>query len=702
MNLSAPISSIPRVGPAYEKKLHKLGIHTIRDMLFHFPRTYEDWSVITPIENVTEGKSWCVCGEILEIKQIRTYKKGMSFVNAVLQDTTGAIKVRWFNQPYLADTLKNQDKVCLAGKVMRDKEGIYLASPAFEKLKEGESPFEHLTHTGRIIPIYPETTGVSSRWIRSIIKMILAKHGKDIQEILPPRILQERGLSPLAPSLWSIHFPTSLQEAKHAEKRFAFEELFYILLFILSERKKIARVKAPVIPLDTDLMQRFTKKLKFQLTDDQKKSAWSILKDMEKPRPMNRLLQGDVGSGKTVVSAMAALSAVKQGYQVALLAPTEILAQQHFKTIAELLTPFKITIGLLTGKSDRFISPKLPHDYIEISQKKLLERIQANEIEMLVGTHSLITDKVKFDNLALVIVDEQHRFGIKQRAALLKRSTLIPHLLSMTATPIPRTLAMTIYGDLDLSLIAQMPKGRKQIITKVIAPEDRPKAYKTIEQEIEKGRQAFVICPRIERTEKTPPQLEIKTVKEEHERLSREVFPDLRLAMLHGKMPAKEKELAMRKFKAGKFDILVSTSVVEVGVDIPNATIMFIEGADRFGLAQLHQFRGRVGRGKHQSYCFLFSESANRTGIKRLRALEKSASGFELAETDLKLRGPGDFAGAKQWGMPDFAMQQLTNLQLVQEAREAAKQILEEDITLRTYPALQAKTQELRAKLHLE
>ena len=697
MTLSTPVSQIPRVGPAYEKKLQKMGITQVRDLLFHFPRTYEDFSHITPITKVEAGNVYCVAGKILEIKEMRTYRKRVSLITAIIEDESGAIKVLWFNQPYLADSLKPKDQVYLAGKVVRDKDGIYFASPIHEKADEGKN----LTHLGRIVPVYPETIGVSSRWLRSIIKMVLAQM-KEVPETLPQEILKERAFEPIQKALWHIHFPDSMEQALHASKRFSFEHLFYILLFILSERKKIATIKAPAIPFEPEMMKRFTDKLPFQLTDDQKKAAWYILKDMGKPRPMNRLLQGDVGSGKTVVAAMAMLSAVKAGYQAALLAPTEILTQQHHKTVAQVLTPFKITIGLLTGKTDRLISPKLPNDYIEISRTKLLEKVKNNEVQVLIGTHSLIQDKVKFGKLALVVVDEQHRFGVKQRANLLHKTTLIPHLLSMTATPIPRTLAMTLYGDLDLTLITQLPKGRKKIVTQVIAKAQRAKAYEAVRNQIQEGRQAFVICPRIERTEKSPKDIEIKTVKEEYEKLSKEIFPELRLEMLHGKMPSTEKERVMRNFKYGKIDILVSTSVVEVGVDIPNASIMLIEGADHFGLAQLHQFRGRVGRADHQSYCFLFCESNSYMARQRLKAMEQLSSGFELAERDLKLRGPGDFAGTKQWGIPDFAMRHLTDLELVEQARESAKAILEKDIALKGYPLLREKVQSLRENLHLE
>lgn len=627
----------------------------------------------------------------------------MSLTNAVVEDTTGALKVLWFNQPYLTDTLKQGDQVCLAGKVLRDKEGIYLSNPVHEKTEDKQSP-RQFTHVGRIIPSYPEVTGVSSRWLRSIIKMVLASMSLDMPDSLPQEIIQGKNFPPLKDTLWQIHFPDSLEQAKIAKKRFAFEELFYIMLFILSERKKLASVKAPPIALNVSLMKRFTDSLPFTLTTGQKKAAWQILKDMELPRPMNRLLEGDVGSGKTVVATMAALSTVKAGYQALFMAPTEILAQQHFKTIGTLLAPFKITIGFLTGSTDRFISPKLPNDPIEISRTKLLEKAKENQVQVFIGTHALIQDKAKFGNLGLVIVDEQHRFGVKQRSSLLHKNLLIPHLLSMTATPIPRTLAMTIYGDLDLSLLAELPQGRKQIITKVVPPHLRKDSYKFIKDQVKKGRQVFVICPRIEELNKEEKirMGEVKTVKEEYRKLSEDIFPDLKIGMLHGKLTTHEKEDVMRKFKRGKIDILVSTSVVEVGVDIQNATVMMIEGVERFGLAQLHQFRGRVGRGEHQSYCFLFTDSASTKTKQRLKAIEESKTSFELAEMDLKLRGPGDFTGTKQWGIPDFAMEQLTDLELVQEAREAAKEILNQDISLKSHPQLKEKVENLKSKLHLE
>ncbi len=419
---------------------------------------------------------------------------------------------------------------------------------------------------------------------------------------------------------------------------------------------------------------------------------------------MNRLLEGDVGSGKTIVAAMAALNTAKAKLQTAFMTPTEILAKQHFQGVSDTLQDFRLNIGLLTGKQDKFRSKKLKNQTIEISRKKLLEKTLSGDIDILIGTHALIQDKVKFGKLGLVVLDEQHRFGVEQRARLCKsQQGPIPHLLSMTATPIPRTLAMTIYGDLDLSLIDELPKGRKKIITEVINPDQRKKTYDFIKQEIKKGRQVFVICPRIEKKENDESSWsEVKAVKDEHKKLDKEVFPDLKIAMMHGKLGTKEKEIIMRDFKNKKTDILVSTSVVEVGIDVPNATVMIIEGAERFGLAQLHQFRGRVGRGKHQSYCFLFTDSPAKKTRQRLAALIKSEDGFALAEKDLEIRGPGDFKGTKQWGIPDLMMSSLKDIKLVEKTRQTAKEFLQKDPYLKKYPALQEKLSQFRQRIHLE
>jgi ATP-dependent DNA helicase RecG len=718
--LSFPIEKLSFVKLVYQKKLKKLGIKTISDLLFHFPHRYEDFSQIIPISQVRINQSCCILGKILEIENKKTWKKKMILTQAILKDKTGALKVVWFNQPYLIRVLKPKNLVCLAGKILLDKEGLYLSNPTYEKLPVIDKiRLANLIHTGRLVPVYPETEGLSSRWLRSIIKPLLLKFREKLKDPLPEKILKKENLLPIKEAIWQIHFPDSKKMAEKARERFSFEEIFFIQLYVLKQRMKLNKYSAIPIPLNLEFLQNLVKSLPFKLTNAQKKSAWQILKDLEKERPMNRLLEGDVGSGKTVVATLAILNVAKAGYQTAFMAPTEILAKQHFQTIWQILKNFNLNIGLLTGKEDKFFSKKLKNQPIEISRKKLLEKTKEGKIDLLIGTHALIQDKVKFGKLALVIVDEQHRFGVEQRARL-THSTVnnqqsrvkIPHLLSMTATPIPRTLALTLYGDLDLSLIDELPKGRKMVITKVIAPEERKKAYDFIRKEIKKGRQAFVICPRIERQrtkgkeqgakEEIFSLAEVRAVEEEYERLSKEIFPDLKIGMLHGKMGLKEKEKIMEDFKNKKIDILVSTSVIEVGIDVPNATVMMIEGAERFGLAQLHQFRGRVGRSKYQSFCFLFSESLSEKAKKRLKALIECQNGFELAEKDLEIRGPGDFSGTRQWGIPDLVMSALKDIKLVEKTRETAKEILEKDPELIKYPLLREKLKKFRERVHLE
>jgi ATP-dependent DNA helicase RecG len=724
MDFSTPIENLPHVGPIYQKRLKQLGIKTIRDLIFHFPHRYEDFSNLIPIAKAEMGGPFCFQGEILEVKNIRTFRKRMILTRAILGDETGKLTVIWFNQSYLIKTFKKGDYVCLAGKVVKKDGSKYLSNPAYEKIPANLRQNLELTHTGRLIPVYPETEGLSSRWLRFIVKPILQKLKNQMLDPLPETIRKENNFPPLQKAIWQIHFPDSLEEAKEAKKRFAFEELFILSLFILRERLKSAREKAIAISIDLDLIKKFVKSLPFKLTNAQKKSAWQILKDLSRTRPMNRLLEGDVGSGKTVVAAMAALNVAKAGYQVVFMAPTEILAKQHNKTINDVLKKFNLNIGLITGKENYYKNKK-------ISRQELLEKLKRDEIDILIGTQALIqnsnllnsfqknkTPGVKFNNLALVVIDEQHRFGVEQRAKLCQGSQadkkFVPHLLSMTATPIPRTLSLTIYGDLDLSIIDELPKGRKKIITEIVRPKDKKETYDFIRQQVKKERQVFVICPRIEPAKKyqdiseTEPNqqvlnwMEVKAVKEEYERLSKDIFPDLRVAMLHGKMKTEEKEKIMKAFTNRKIDILVSTSVVEVGVDIPNATVMIIEGSEKFGLAQLHQFRGRVGRSEYQSYCFLFTDTPGITTNRRLRALISCENGFELAEKDLQIRGPGDFSGSRQWGIPDLAMASLTDTFLVAQSREEAKKILEKDPELKKYPLLKERVEQFRKKVHLE
>ena len=739
ITLSTKVEEIPRIGTAYQKRLKKFGIKTVQDLLFHFPARYDDFSDIIKISDARQklGEVICIQGKITEIENAHTWKKWMNLTEAVVQDDTSSIKVIWFNQPYLAKTLKEDDFVCLAGKMGFYKKGLYLNNPSYERINDfGKN--EDLTHTGRIVPVYPETRGITSRWLRYIIKPLLYRFAEQMPETLPKEIIKKYKFLPVQEAVEQLHFPDSFEYADAAKNRFSFEELFLIQLSVLKEKIKLMQKKSFSCLMDPDLMKKFTESLPFKLTDSQKKCAFAILKDLEKTIPMSRLLEGDVGSGKTVVAAMAALNVVKRGHQVAYMAPTEILAKQHFKSISELLKNFGVSIGLLTGKDARIFGVR-PHEkgsdpVIEVSRKSLLGDLENGQIDIIIGTHALIQKGVEFKNLALVIIDEQHRFGVEQRAALGSdpNGPLVPHLLSMTATPIPRTLALTVYGDLDLSLIDEMPKNRKKTKTLIVSPKDRKSAYAFIEKEVKEGKGVFVICPKIESkkllttpgfNEKKPgvndgqffgsfvPQNynlgqlainEVKAVKEEYEKLSKEIFPDLRITMLHGKMKAKEKEKIMLDFKKGEIDILVSTSVVEVGIDVQRATIMMIEGAERFGLAQLHQFRGRVGRSDMQSYCFLFTTSPDQLNRKRLKALVESDNGFKLAEKDLEIRGPGSLYGTQQWGIPDMAMQGLSNIFLVEKTRSAAKEILEKDPELKNYPLLKERLKNLEQKIHFE
>ncbi|MFA5355398.1 MAG: ATP-dependent DNA helicase RecG [Candidatus Paceibacterota bacterium] len=699
MNFSTPIEQLPKVGPQYQKKLKRLGIKTVGQLLFHFPHRYEDYSSIVPISQVEIGQTVSIKGRIEDIKNIRTFRKRMMLTQATVADESGKLKVMWFNQHYLVNTLKKGDLVFLAGKMNTKPGSKYLSAPAYEKIPENieSDPI----HTGRLVPVYPETEGLSSRWLRYILWSLL-RNMQDLSDPLPDKLRKKYDLPNFKESIRQIHFPDSLEKAQFAKKRFTFEELFVLSLFILKERMNMAREKSVPVPINLDLIKDFTNSLPFQFTDDQKKSIWQALKDMEKKRPMNRLLEGDVGSGKTLVAIAAALNSIKAGFQVAVMAPTEILTKQHYKTFAKFLKKYKLKTALMTGKETK-LNDKA------IIRKELLKKIKEGKVDMVIGTHALVQKGVTFKNLALVVIDEQHRFGVDQRARLCQQKETIPHLLSMTATPIPRTLSLTIYGDLDLSLIKEMPKGRKKIITKIIPPESRKEAYEFVKQEVKKGRQAFVICPRIEIGETTDSSdlrknswAEAKTVTEEFEKLSKNIFPEFKVGMLHGRMDKDKKERIMKKFKEGKTDILVSTSVIEVGIDIPNAAIMIIEGADKFGLAQLHQFRGRVGRGQEQSFCLLLTDYFSQTNNQRLRALMKFDSGFDLAEKDLEIRGPGDFSGQRQWGIPDITMEALKDLSMVEKTRTEAAEILKESPDLKAYPYLRDRLESFKRLIHLE
>ena len=729
MNLNSSIESIPLVSAAYAKRLNRLGVKTIKDLLYHFPHRYEDLSKIVKIADVKINEIATIHGEIINIKMIRTFKKKMWLTEALIKDESGTIRAVWYNQPFLVRTLKKGVWVGLAGKANYDGKTLFFSNPAHEKIQPPLSspPYQGGVHTGRLVPIYHETAHLTSKWLRYILRTILPKILPEIKDFLPEEIIKSQNLIGLEEAMEKIHSPKTQKDIDFARRRLGFDELFLIQLFVLEQKKKWKKQSATKIKFNQILVKKFVDSLPFELTNAQRKAAWEILQDLEKPKPMNRLLEGDVGSGKTVVAAIAALQTVENSYQVAFMAPTEILAQQHYNEITKLLKEFKVKIGLVTGSEAKMNYEN--HEKTKKKNKSHNSLFLIHNSDIVIGTHALIQKNVRFKTLGLVVLDEQHRFGVAQRAALQKNVAdiedetpqLIPHLLSMTATPIPRTLALTVYGDLDLSLLNEMPKGRQKIITKVVAPQNRQKAYDFIRAQVKSGRQVFVICPRIEASEK---RLEIseenhlssniyplssrkkwddvKTVTEEYEKLSKKIFPDLKIAMLHGKMKAKEKEKIMRGFKDKKYDIMVSTSVVEVGIDIPNASVMMIEGAEKFGLAQLHQFRGRVGRDKHQSYCFLFADSSSQTTLHRLKAISIAQSGFELAEKDLEIRGPGELWGARQWGLPDLTMASLADKELIKSCRQEAEKLLEKDVQLKNYPALKEKLKQFQTTLHLE
>lgn len=724
ITLDTKLGQIQGVLPKFISKLQKLGLITVRDLLWHFPSRYEDYSRVTKIADLKPGEQVTIRGEIKRVGVRRAWNKHMTVVEALITDETGGVQMVWFNQPFISKVLKVGSKANFAGKVFAPpKGGISIANPSFEILKGTGVA----THTAGIVPVYPETRGLTSKGFRYLIKTFLEVISRP-EDFIPEHILEENHLPELSIALNKIHFPRLVEQIDRAKRRFAFEYLFLLQLNSIKSREMLAKEKAVALDINEKEVEAILKKLPFALTESQRRSLDELITDMNKGCPMNRLLQGDVGSGKTVIVAVAAVLAAGKGKQAVFMAPTEVLARQHYHTITSIFSHLTCGVGILTGSEARVFHEK------ELEEKKskaqFVKLVESGELKIIIGTHALIASKktkkdeesrpISFKDLALVIIDEQHRFGVKQRATLVTRKNgkddhpPLPHFLSMSATPIPRTLSLAAFGDLDVSTINELPKGRKPIITKVVGPGNRLKAYGFIRDQITAGRQAFFIYPRIEQTqvadepleEGTPmiakPRDEVKTVKEEYEKLSKVIFPSLKVAMLHGKMKPTEKQKIMADFKAGKTDILVSTSVIEVGVDVPNATIMIIESADRFGLAQLYQFRGRVGRGQHQSFCLLFTESNSQTTADRLNALLTAKNGFELAEMDLALRGPGEFLGSRQTGLPDAAMNAMNNAELIKAAQDSAHKLLAEDPTISKYPLLRAKLEEVMRKVHLE
>jgi ATP-dependent DNA helicase RecG len=648
MDLNSPVDLLPLVGPAYARRLEKLEISSLKDLLYHVPHRYLDFTQGSPLSLVQPGETVAVSGEVDSIKNQYT-RRGRQIQIAHIHDGSGKISVVWFSQPYLVKILYPGVRVSLAGKVGWFVNKKALVSPEYEVVKKGKDKI----HTSGLIPIYPETAGLSSKWLRARIRESL-KTAK-ITEYLPDSLLKSEGLMPLKEALNSVHSPKALGAAQKARDRLAFDELFFLQLASLKRKKLWQKNKtAHKLIVEKTELQAFIDSLPFSLTKSQNLVLSQILSDLGKEFPMNRLLEGDVGSGKTVVAAIAAFVSFLNGYQSVVMAPTQILANQHYETLKTLLDPFKVRVTLITGS---------------VVKKDL------GRSDIFVGTHSLINKKAIFENVAFMAIDEQQRFGVKQREELVKKGKSTgksAHLLTLTATPIPRTVALTFYGDLDLSVLSELPPGRQQINTWVVPPVKRPKALSWVEAEISKNKsQAFIICPLIEESDKETMQ-SVKAVTQEYKDLKK-LFPILKLGLMHGRLKAQEKEKVMSGFKEGKIDILVATPVVEVGIDVANATLMLIEGAERFGLAQLHQLRGRVGRGEKKSYCLLFSDSASLKVLSRLHAMEKGISGFELAELDLKLRGPGEIFGTRQHGFPELKIASWQEVSLIGRAKRAAE-----------------------------
>jgi len=695
MNPSIPLSQFKKIGSATLKKLDRLGLKTAQDLLYHYPFRYEDWSKILTVAELKTQKTGTVKAKINLIANHRSPRKRMVITEAIIGDKTDSIKAVWFNQPFLATTLRQGTEAYFAGKIDFDETyGLELLNPSYEIVNKHEP-----IHTGRLVPVYPTTAALSQKQIRSLIRQALPL-AQILNDWLPREIRTKYNLPALSMAIEQIHFPSSQPWLKRCLHRLKFDELFLIQIQNLLIRRELKRYQAPTIKFNLEETKKLVATLPFQLTDSQRKSAWEILQNLEQSRPMNRLLEGDVGSGKTVVAILAILNTCLTKYQVAYMAPTEILAKQHFETISKLLKKYSFKVALLTH-SEKIVNGK------KVVAKNFYEQIARQKIDIVIGTHALLQEGVSFAQLGLAIIDEQHRFGVEQRAQLTREShraqpnqqNYSPHFLSMTATPIPRSLALTLYGDLDLSIIDQMPKGRKKIATQIVQPDARAETYDFVRQQIKNGRQAFVICPLIDPSDK----LGVKSVKDEYDKLKKNIFPDLKIAMLHGRLKSEEKEKIMATFLNNETNVLVSTTVVEVGIDVPNATMMLIEGAERFGLAQLYQLRGRIGRSTYQSYCFLFAENQNIKTYERLKALLTAKNGFELAEKDLELRGPGEIFGTEQSGyLEGLKIAKLTDTDIIKEAQEAATQILSGNAELRKYPLLAKKIKALEKIIHLE
>jgi ATP-dependent DNA helicase RecG len=668
--LEAPVTVLSGVGPRHAQTLGRLGIHTLRDLLYYYPRRYDDYSQLKPINRLFYGEEVTVIGMIQNVN-VRPFRGGHGkLIEAIVSDGSGSLRISWFNQPWLANRLQKGMPVVLSGKIDQYLGRLVMNSPEWEPLDQQN------LHTNRIVPVYPLTANITQRWLRGSMFQVVNFWAPRVNDHLPESIRNAANLPSLATALLEVHFPTSLDNLKKARQRLAFDEIFFLQLGVVRQKRawqdRTARIfESPPEWLGTEL-----KKLPFELTSAQNRAIQDVAGDLESGHPMNRLLQGDVGSGKTVVAAMAIKVVISHGAQSAIMAPTSILAEQHYQSLKQLLIENNgDQTDLLTPEQICLLIGSTP----EAEKRTIRDGLVNGAIKVVVGTHALIEEPVTFSDLQLAIVDEQHRFGVDQRAQLRSKGDN-PHLLVMTATPIPRSLALTVYGDLDLTVMDEMPPGRQKVDTHVLLPLERERAYTLIRGQLEQGRQAFIIYPLVG-DEENDQTLAAVT---EYERLQKEIFPKIKVGLLHGRMKTEEKEATMTRFRDGGISILVSTTVIEVGVDVPNATVMLIEGANRFGLAQLHQLRGRVGRGHDKSFCLLIPESADVAENERLQAMVETNDGFILAERDLQQRGPGEFLGTRQSGLPDeIRLANLFEINLIEKARRYALEVYEQDPELK-------------------
>lgn len=664
--LNASLMVLQGVGPKNAASLEKMGMFTLGDMLYYFPRRYDDYSQLKPIRSLFYGEVVTVIGQIQSVFNRPVRGGKMQIVEAVISDGTGALRVSWFNQPWLMNRLSEGMNIAVAGKIEQYLGRLVLNSPDWEPIET-----EHL-HTNRIVPIYPLTANITQKWLRQLMDQVIKFWSPRVADPLPETVKQAADLVSLGEAIHQAHFPDSQESLKASRERLAFDEIFYLQMGVLRQKRDWQAVVGRIFEVPEDWLSEQIAALPFTLTGAQKRAVDDICVDVGSGRPMNRLIQGDVGSGKTVVAALAALMITRSGAQVAIMAPTSILAEQHHNSFSRLMTG----AGLLAETQVRLLTG----DTSSVERASIQEGLTSGHVKVLIGTHALIEEPVAFKDLQLTVIDEQHRFGVDQRAALRSKGAN-PHLLVMTATPIPRSLALTLYGDLDLSVMDEMPAGREPISTHVLKPQERERGYSLIQSQIEAGRQAFIVYPLIDESEKLET---LKAAVDDHERLSKDIFPKLKLGLLHGKMKPEEKDRIMADFRDRQYDILVSTTVIEVGVDVPNATVMFIEGANRFGLAQLHQLRGRVGRGGGESFCLLVPDQADAAENERLQAMVETNDGFKLAELDLKQRGPGEFLGTRQSGYATtLKMASLTDVTLIEKARGHAQKMFEIDAELK-------------------